>query len=91
MLILIGATTENPSFEIISPLLSRCKVLVLNKLSNDDLRKILHQAITKDEILKKLKIKILDEDFLIDQSNGDARILLNILELAVGFLIKVMR
>lgn len=85
VLILIGATTENPSFEIISPLLSRCKVLVLNKLSNDDLRKILHQAITKDEILRKLKIKILDEDFLIDQSNGDARILLNILELAVGF------
>lgn len=84
-MILIGATTENPSFEIISPLLSRCKVLVLNKLSNDDLRKILHQAITKDEILRKLKIKILDEDFLIDQSNGDARILLNILELAVGF------
>lgn len=84
-MILIGATTENPSFEIISPLLSRCKFLVLNKLSNDDLRKILHQAITKDEILRKLKIKILDEDFLIDQSNGDARILLNILELAVGF------
>lgn len=84
-LILIGATTENPSFEIISPLLSRCKVLVLNKLSSDDLKKILHQAITKDEILRKLKIKILDEDFLIDESNGDARILLNILELAVGF------
>jgi len=79
---LIGATTENPSFEVIGPLLSRCKVLVLNRLTEDDLNKILKRAIAE------LKIKINQEarKFLIQQSNGDARILLNAIEIADNLL-----
>lgn len=77
-IIFIGATTENPSFEVISPLLSRCRVMVLKELSNDSLQLILQKA------LQKLKIKILKDaqDFLLEISNGDARSLLIILEIA---------
>ncbi|MCR4418529.1 MAG: replication-associated recombination protein A [Ignavibacteria bacterium] len=80
---LIGATTENPSFEIIPPLLSRCRIYVLKQHSDEDLRKILRQAISKDSYLNSLKIEFIDEDFLIRNSNGDARILLNVFEIAV--------
>jgi putative ATPase len=80
---LIGATTENPSFEVISPLLSRCRVYVLEELSREDFQKIISIALKKDEVLKKMKIKIPDEDFLILMSGGDARKLLNGLELGI--------
>jgi len=82
-IILIGATTENPSFEVISPLLSRSRVFVLEELTKDDFKKIIVRTLTHDEILKDLKISIEDKDFLIGLSNGDARRLLNGLELAV--------
>lgn len=80
---LIGATTENPSFEVISPLLSRCRVYVLEELSVDDLSKIIDQALERDEMLNKLDITIEDKDSLIGLSGGDARKLLNGLDLAV--------
>ena len=83
--ILIGATTENPSFEIISPLLSRCQVYQLKPLSKKDLEKILFNAIENDKILKQKQIKILQTDELILQSSGDARRLLNLLELIVNY------
>ncbi len=82
-IILIGATTENPSFEVISPLLSRSRVYVLEELTKDDFFQIIDNVLTKDKILRKLKIEIADKDFLIALSNGDARRLLNGLELAV--------
>lgn len=82
-LILIGATTENPSFEVISPLLSRCKVYVLKPHSEHELKKILQLALEKDEYLKKLNFQYIDEDFLIRISNGDARILLSTFEIAI--------
>lgn len=80
---LIGATTENPSFEIIPPLLSRCRVYVLKQHSENDLKRILRQAIAKDEFLKSLSFEFIDEDFLVQNSNGDARILLNTFEIAI--------
>ncbi len=83
ILILIGATTENPSFEVIPALRSRARVFVLEELSKQDLVDILKSAIEKDEFLKQLKIKSIDEDFLIYLSGGDARIMLTILEAAV--------
>lgn len=83
IIILIGATTENPSFEVISPLLSRCRVFTLEELGKADFQKILKRAATEDIILKDMKIAFEDEDFLISLSNGDARRLLNGLELAV--------
>ncbi len=82
---LIGATTENPSFEIISPLLSRTRVFVLEQLSKEDLEEIIKRALKdKDKGLGKLKPKIEKDarDFLIDVSNGDARVILNALEIA---------
>ena len=82
-IILIGATTENPSFEVISPLLSRSRVFVLEELTKKDFVKIIDNVLINDEILNKLKIEIEDKDFLIGLSNGDARRLLNGLELAV--------
>ena len=82
-IILIGATTENPSFEVISPLLSRSRVFVLEELTKNDFVKIIDNVLVNDEILNKLKIEIEDKDFLIGLSNGDARRLLNGLELAV--------
>lgn len=83
LLILIGATTENPSFEVIPALRSRTRIFVLNQLSNEDFKKIISFALTKDEFLSSIKIKSLDEDFLFYLSSGDARVLLNILEAAI--------
>lgn len=80
---LIGATTENPSFEIIPPLLSRCRVYVLKPHSDEDLKRILRHAISKDEYLSSLHFDFIDEDYLVKNSNGDARILLNTLEVAI--------
>jgi putative ATPase len=83
LLVLIGATTENPSFEVIPALRSRARVFVLNELSKNDLMKIIDFALSKDEFLSSLNIKSVDKDFLIYLSGGDARILLNILEASV--------
>ena len=80
-LTLIGATTENPSFEVITPLLSRCAVYVLKPLSDDDLRELLHQVLTKDDYLKTREIEVKDYENILRFSGGDARKLLNILEL----------
>ncbi|MGD8780260.1 MAG: replication-associated recombination protein A [Ignavibacteria bacterium] len=82
-IILIGATTENPSFEVIPALRSRVRIFVLNELSKKDLTNILNFSLTNDEVLKNYNIKIVDEDFLIYLSGGDARIMLNILEASV--------
>ena len=81
---LIGATTENPSFEVIRPLLSRCQVYVLKSLQKADLLKLLERAITTDEVLKGKKIKLTETDALLRYSGGDARKLLNILELVIA-------
>lgn len=78
---LIGATTENPSFEIIRPLLSRAQVYVLQPLSDDDLTELLNRALTKDEILKHRTVKVEETDALFRYSGGDARKMLNILDL----------
>ncbi len=80
---LIGATTENPSFEVIPALLSRCQVYVLNAFSKDDLEKLLKRAIKTDALLSKKEIKLSQTEALIRLSGGDARKLLNILELVV--------
>ena len=80
---LIGATTENPSFEIIRPLLSRCQVYVLKSLEKDDLLSLLQSAIEKDVILKEKKIEVIETNAVLRYSGGDARKLLNILELVV--------
>lgn len=81
---LIGATTENPSFEVISPLLSRSRVYILEELTKDDFMFIIENALDKDVLLNNMKIEIEDKDFLIKLSNGDGRRLLNGLELAVN-------
>ena len=81
---LIGATTENPSFEVISPLLSRCQVYVLNPLGKEDLLKIINHAITKDPYLKTKNIVVEEDEALLRFSGGDARKLLNVLELVVN-------
>lgn len=80
---LIGATTENPSFEVIRPLLSRCQLYVLKSLERDDLLKLLDRAITQDAILKEKNIELTETGALLRFSGGDARKLLNILELVV--------
>jgi putative ATPase len=80
VLILIGATTENPSFEVIPALCSRARVFVLEELSRQELIDILNSAIKNDAFIKQLKIKSIDNDFLIYLSGGDARIMLTILE-----------
>ena len=80
---LIGATTENPSFEVIRPLLSRCQLYVLKSLEKDDLLQLLHRAITTDVLLKERKIELQQTGALLRFSGGDARKLLNILELVV--------
>ena len=80
---LIGATTENPSFEVIRPLLSRCQLYVLKSLEREDLEELLHRAITKDVILKERNIRLEETSALLRFSGGDARKLLNILELVV--------
>lgn len=81
---LIGATTENPSFEVISPLLSRCQVYVLKELGADNLDKLLSHALATDEYLKSLNIKVKEKESLFRFSGGDARKLLNILEIVVS-------
>ena len=80
---LIGATTENPSFEVNSALLSRCQVYVLKPLDEKDLVKLLQIAIEKDEELKKKKIELKETEALINISGGDARKLLNLLEIVL--------
>lgn len=82
-IILIGATTENPSFEVISALRSRVRVFVLDELSKTDLQNIIKYAIKKDEFLSSLNLRVDDEDFLLYISGGDARTLLNVLEACV--------
>ncbi len=82
-LVLIGATTENPSFEVISPLLSRCRVYVLESLTEEDLGNILEKALKEDEFLEDISITPQAKEELIRQSGGDARIMLNALEVAV--------
>ena len=81
---LIGATTENPSFEVISALLSRCQVYVMKELSKEDLVKIMQHAIEKDSELKNKKIKAKETEALLRLSGGDGRKLLNLLELVVS-------
>jgi putative ATPase len=83
---LIGATTENPSFEVNSALLSRCQVYVLKPLSGEDLVKLLHHALETDNWLKTKKIQLQETEALINISGGDARKLLNLLELVVDAL-----
>jgi putative ATPase len=78
---LIGATTENPSFEVIPALLSRCQVYVLKELDKDDLIRLINNALEKDEFLKNRKLVIKEYDAMLQLSGGDARKLLNILEL----------
>lgn len=80
---LIGATTENPSFEVIRPLLSRCQLYVLKSLTKDDLLELLHKAVERDVILKTKHIEFRETDAMLRYSGGDARKLLNILELVV--------
>lgn len=81
---LIGATTENPSFEVISPLLSRCQVYILKALGDSDLQRLLERALTVDEELKKREIEVVETGALFRFSGGDARKLLNILDIVVG-------
>ena len=83
-IVLIGATTENPSFEVITPLLSRCQVFVLKSLEKNDLQSLLERALTTDELLSHMKIEVRETDALFRYSAGDARKLLNILEIVVG-------
>jgi len=83
LIILIGATTENPSFEVIPPLRSRARVYVLEELTKDDLLAILDSSLKKDEFLSQLNIQSIDKEFLIYLSGGDARALLSIFEAAV--------
>ncbi len=81
---LIGATTENPSFEVNSALLSRCQVFVLKSLGKEELEKVLHHALAKDPILRERKIEIKEHEALLRLSGGDARKLLNVLELVLS-------
>ncbi|MBN1791869.1 MAG: replication-associated recombination protein A [Bacteroidales bacterium] len=81
---LIGATTENPSFEVISPLLSRCQIYVLKPLDREELTLILHKALQQDYYLKQLKILVVEDEALFRLSGGDARKLMNTLELVIN-------
>ena len=78
---LVGATTENPSFEVITPLLSRCQVYVLKSLEKEDLLELMQRALTEDEQMKRQGIEVRETEALLRYSGGDARKLLNILEL----------
>jgi len=82
--VLIGATTENPSFEVITPLLSRCQVFVLKSLEKDDLNDLLNRALQNDEVLSHMNVKVAETEALFRHSGGDARKLLNILEIVTG-------
>ncbi|MBU3123497.1 replication-associated recombination protein A [Sinomicrobium sp. 2019215] len=81
---LIGATTENPSFEVIPALLSRCQVYVLNAFNKEDLEALLHRAMEKDPVLSELKINLKETEALLRLSGGDGRKLLNIFELVIN-------
>lgn len=81
---LVGATTENPSFEVIPALLSRCQVYILNSFDKDDMIALIHRAMEKDEILAAKKITLQETDALLQVSGGDARKLLNIFDLLVA-------
>lgn len=83
-IVLIGATTENPSFEVITPLLSRCQVFVLKPLAQEDLAVLLNRTLKEDELLRNMEIEIKETDALFRFSAGDARKLLNILEIVTG-------
>ena len=83
-IVLIGATTENPSFEVITPLLSRCQVFVLKSLAEEDLSALLERALKQDEVLRNLEIEVQETEALFRFSAGDARKLLNILEIVTG-------
>ncbi len=78
---LVGATTENPSFEVITPLLSRCQVYVLKSLDKEDLLELLHRTLTQDTYIKSLDLQVKNTEALLRYSGGDARKLLNIIEL----------
>ena len=82
-IILIGATTENPSFEVITPLLSRCQVFVLKSLDKSDLQILLERALNDDVLLREKDIQVVESEALMRYSGGDARKLLNVLELVV--------
>ena len=82
-IVLIGATTENPSFEVITPLLSRCQVFVLKSLEQSDLQTLLDRALREDVLLKEKKIEVRETQALMRYSGGDARKLLNVLELVI--------
>lgn len=81
VIVLIGATTENPSFEVIRPLLSRCQVYTLNPLSTEEMTSLLHRAIAEDDFLKQRNVILKETGALFNLSNGDARKLLNLIEL----------
>ncbi len=81
---LIGATTENPSFEVISPLLSRCQVYILKPLSEEELKSLIDRALSKDGYMASLNIEIKEYEALLRVSGGDARKLYNALELVVS-------
>ena len=81
---LIGATTENPSFEVISPLLSRCQVYVMNPLTEEELIHLMNKALKKDSYLAAYNIEIKENEALMRISGGDARKLYNALELVVS-------
>lgn len=83
-IVLIGATTENPSFEVITPLLSRCQVFVLKSLADEDLNSLLDRALKEDSLLKHKNIKVEETEALFSFSNGDARKLLNIIDIIIG-------
>ena len=87
---LIGATTENPSFEVITPLLSRCQVYVLKSLEKTDLLQLLNRALTQDEHIRSLGIEIKETESILRYSGGDARKLLNIVELVTNSGVKVI-
>ena len=87
---LIGATTENPSFEVITPLLSRCQVYVLKSLIKDDLLQLLDRVLTKDEYIRGLNLDVKQTESLLRYSGGDARKLLNIIELVANSGVKII-
>ena len=87
---LIGATTENPSFEVITPLLSRCQVYVLKSLEKEDLLELLDRALIKDEHIRSLNIELRETESILRYSGGDARKLLNIIELVTNSGVKVI-
>ena len=89
MIVLIGATTENPSFEVIAPLLSRCQVYVLKSLLVNDLNTLFERALKEDDYLRSLDIRVEETEALFHLSGGDARKLLNIIEIVVSVTVKV--